>query len=694
VKLWFRSARAAVGLMIFFPGCSRAAPPRPFASAPCQAPPTIDGVISADEWRNAPAQSIELGMIRIEPFATEKRSCELRVMNSANALYVSLKVPDQTIDNSLAPLMLDAAILAFCQGDQVKAGDDRKVITQGIYRDKFVIAPGKGDGDDARQDGRGAMSREKGICTFEWALPLDSGDKDDLRTRPGDSFRFNVVYFDALQLPMTKTRMGGVYGLHLDKADEWATLRLAANVKDDGGTAFQNPAWVKALAERLKSVNPSRLRVISETLIPGSSPPTAKVLVSFTYRDPQGKEKEAKAKIFLPESTHAQGSTRHPLFFAAGYELPDGLESYYASRGWIIVSPHALETNPLIRSINPDVALLHLTRSLPWVDDARVVVGGGSAGGWMTLMLAGETFPLAGAAPDVPPVNWGYNGAYFFKQLSKAGPLGGSSAKIPALYSVGTLLKPSLPVYGENYDDATWFADSPVAHISTITCPVSVYFSTADVLVPINQVGAKWVQPFEKSQFPDGFTMDPDKLVASREGRLRLLDALPESAYEVFRLAVPEGTSLQNVAGGAGKATTCELPASAGKQWSIGIIDEGPPVPGIDHRKFNLMLTRNAFLERVVTRGIAPEQLTSTKLERLMDRYAGKEWLTSRLIHLDLADRERSDVVRGLRTYVAASQANARRFAELYAQLPAGRRILDPDLVKQLNVLEAVDVSR
>ena len=243
---------------------------------------------------------------------------------------------------------------------------------------------------------------------------------DDLRSRPGDSFRFNVVYFDAFQVPMTKTRMGGVFGLHLDKADDWATLRLAANVKDDGGAAFQSPAWVKALTGRLKSVNPSRLRVISETLVPGSSPPTAKAVVSFTYRDPQGKEQEAKAKIFLPESIHAQGDARHPLFFAAGYELPDGLEHDYASRGWVIVSPHELETNPLIRTINPDVALLHLARAFPWVDDTRVVIGGGSAGGWMTLMLAGETFPLAGAAPDVPPVNWGYNGS-LFRQTARQG---------------------------------------------------------------------------------------------------------------------------------------------------------------------------------------------------------------------------------------------------------------------------------
>lgn len=623
-------------------------------------------------------------MIRLEPFATEKRPCELRVMNSANALYVSLKVPDQTVDNSLAPLMLDAAILAFCQGDQVKARDDRKVIAQGIYRDKFVNAPGKGDGDDAHQDGRGAMGREKGMCTFEWALPLDSGDQDDLRKKPGESFRFNVVYFDALQTPMTKTRMGGVYGLHLDKAEDWGMLQLAANVKDDGGTAFQTPAWVQALAGRLKSMSPSRLRVTAATLIPGSSPPTAKVLVSFTYRDPQGKEKETRAKILLPESIHTQGNARHPLFLAAGYELPDGLEHDYTSRGWVIVSPHAPEANPLIRTMNPDVALLQVARTLPWVDDTRVLIGGGSAGGWMTLLLAAETFPLAGAAPDVPPVNWGYNGAYLFRQLDKAGPSEKGPARIPALFGVGTMLKPCLTVYGENFDDVTWFANSPVALVTTITCPVSVYFSTADVLVPINQVSAKWVQPFEKAQFPDGFTMDPEKLAESRQGRLRLLDVLPESAYEVFPLTVPQGTSLRNQPGGTDHPATCELPASAGKLWSIGIIDEGPPVPGIDHRKYNLMFTRNAFFQRSVSGKIAPEQLTPTKLERLMDRYAGKEWLPSRLKHLDFPEHERADVVRGLRTYVNASPANLRRFADLYTRLPATRQVLEPSTLKDL----------
>jgi hypothetical protein len=684
MKSSFRTAGIALGLLVFFQGCSRAAPPKPLDSAPCQSPPTIDGVIGADEWRDAPVIAFELNMIRLDPVATEKRPCELRVMNSANALYVALKVPDQTIDNSLTPLMLDTAILAFCQGDRVNAHDDRKVIAQGIYRDKYVAAPGKGDDDDARQDGRGVMSREKGVSSFEWAIPLDSGDNDDLRTKPGDSFRFNVTYFDALQLPMTKTRMGGFHGLHLDNADEWGMLRLAANVKNDGGTAFQAPAWVTALGERLKSVSRSRVQVTSAELVPGSSPPTAKVLVSFTYRDPHGNAKEAQAKLFVPELVHTQGYARRPMFFAAGYELPDGVEQHYTGRGWVVVSPHALETNPLVRTMNPDVALLHLARTLPWVEDTRIVIGGGSAGGWMTLLLAAETFPLAGAAPDVPPVNWGYNGAYFFKQLEKAGPDGGKTAKLPAVFAVGSLLKPCLSVYGENYDDSAWFAASPIAQVSTITCPVSVYFSTADMLVPMNQVGARWVQPFEKSQFPDGFTMDPEKLITSREGRLRLLDVLPASAYELFNLAVPAGTARHNSPGTSGNATACELPMSTDKQWSIAIIDEGPPIPTIDHRKFNVGLTRNVFLERVVTGKIAPDQLTATKLERLMDRYVGKEWLPSQLKQLDVPERERADVVRGLRTYVAASPANARQFTELYARLAPGRQVLQAGTVKEL----------
>ena len=152
--------------------------------------------------------------------------------------------------------------------------------------------------------------------------------------------------------------------------------------------------------------------------------------------------------------------------------------------------------------------------------------------GDMTLMLAAETFPLAGAMADVPPVNWGFNAAYFFKQLDKAGPRDGGAPRLPFVSAVGTMLKGCTDVYGGEFGDATWFVHSPVAQVATITCPVSALWTTADMLVPINQVGSRWVQSFDQSKFPDGFTMDPAKLMDSREGRLTLMDVLPASDYD------------------------------------------------------------------------------------------------------------------------------------------------------------------
>jgi Acetyl xylan esterase (AXE1) len=663
--------------------------PKTLDSAACRTAPTIDGIIQTAEWNEATLHRFDLSMVRIDPPASETRSCELRVMNSANALYIALRVPDETIDNSLSPFLLDAAILGFCQGEQVRARDDRKLIAHAIYRDKHVGAPGKGDDDDAHQDGRGAMTRDNGVCSFEWAIPLDSGDSDDLRAKPGESFRFNIAYFDAFQLPLTKARMGGIHGVQLDRADAWGTLRLASKVKDDGGTAFEAPPWVRATARMVATASGSRLRVTDATLIPASIPPTAKVQVSFTYLDEKGVEKEAKGKLYLTESIRAGGSARFPLCFNAGYELPDGAESAFMKQGWLVVSPRELPTNPLIRNVNPDVVLLHVVRALPFVDDARVIITGGSAGGWMTLMLAAETFPLAGAAPDVPPVNWGFNGAYFFKQLGKGAPKPGGTPRLPAFFTVGTMLGACRTVYGTHYDDENWFAHSPIAHIPTITCPVSVYWTTADMLVPMNQVGARWAQPFDKSKFPEGFTMDPAELMNSREGRLALVDVLAEGDYEVFKMSVPEGTARHNVPGGPGKAMTRDLPTSVDKLWSIGILDEGAPEPGLDHRKFDLSFTRTEFLKRVGTGKISVHQLTLPKLERLMDRYAGKEWLPSRLKHLDSPENERADVIRGLKTYVSASPENLKRFTDLYAGLPTARRMLEPTVIKALETASA-----
>jgi len=663
--------------------CGAAAPPKDVESAACRTPPTIDGVIGSDEWKSASIFPFDMTVISADPPATETRACTLRVMNSANALYVAFQVPDATADDSLSPLRIDAATLAFGKGDELSAGDDRRLIAPGLYRDKHAVALGKDDQDDERQDGRGAMTRKDGVCSFEWAVTLKGDDKGhDFDAKPGDSVRFNVAYFDALQIPLTKARFGGLYGPQLDKPGAWGRLKLAAEVADDGGAAFRGPDWVGSIWDRLRRRGgPSaRLKLVESEAVSGTNPPAAKVLVAFTYLDEHGREQGAKAKLFLPASAGVEPPAPIPLHFNAGYELPDSAAVAYLNRGWAVSSPRDLPTNPIIRTANPDTALMHMVRALPFVDDARVTVGGGSAGGYMTLMVAAETFPLAGAMPDVPPVNFAYNAAFLLRPRDPAAAESGPMT--PTYTAVRDALKGCLDVYGRDFDDPTYHAHSPIAHLSTITCPVSVSFTTADMLVPIDQVGGAWVRPFAKADFPKDFATDPEALVRSAEGRKTLLDALPAADYEVFPMPVPPGTGRMGEPGA--KGAVVDLPVSAEKLWSIAVFDEGPPLPANGHFLHAIQPTHDAFLKRIVTGRIASRQLTLAKLERLMDRYAGREWAPSRLKHLDVAEGERPDVLRGLRTYVADGPENTRTFAELYERLDPARRVLEADVVKSL----------
>ena len=439
----------------------------------------------------------------------------------------------------------------------------------------------------------GRSTYDKGYYTFEWAVPLDSGDPNDLRAKPGDEFRFNIAFFDRFRVDLKDTQVGGLFGSDLNKATAWGTLRLADKVKDDGGTAFRGPAWLDAAFGKPDKPPANRLRMLAVSLLTGQSVPIGKAEVAYSYLNPDGKETPGKAKLYLPATVQKGGKL--PLLYSAGYELDDVSAAGWVERGYAVATPASLDGVPLARTANPDIALLHIVRALPFVDDTRVVVTGTSAGGWTAFLLAAETFPLAGVAPAVAPMNWGYNAAYLLKQKDRLTP------KVPALFTIRPLIEPCLKVYGDDMNDQTWFRHSPLAQVATITCPVSTFWTTADVLVPMNQIGDRWVQPFDARQFPDGLTMDPAKLTTSKEGRLRLTDVLPEQAYEVFVVSMPDGAVKRSVSQAADTRKVIELPVSAKKQWSITILDEGPPEPQVDHLLYNLHWTRDGFLKQTVT---------------------------------------------------------------------------------------------
>lgn len=220
--------------------------PKTIKSAACTKAPTIDGVLGEDEWKEATTITFDMPMVQLKPLAVkDKRECELRVMNSANNLYIALRVPNAVKHESLDPLDLDIASLAFCQGKDVAKGDDRKLIfATGQYVDKHVVEPGK-DEDDPQQDGQGAVAYAKGYYTFEWAVPLGSQDADDLRAKPGDEFRFNIAFLDGFRADLKGTIAGGLFGPDLDHAKDWGKLRLAADVKEEAVTPVKIPKLVE-----------------------------------------------------------------------------------------------------------------------------------------------------------------------------------------------------------------------------------------------------------------------------------------------------------------------------------------------------------------------------------------------------------------------------------------------------------------
>ena len=57
----------ALGLLASSPSSQAADLPKAMDAAPCQSAPTIDGVIGAEEWRDAPVHAFEMNMIRIDP---------------------------------------------------------------------------------------------------------------------------------------------------------------------------------------------------------------------------------------------------------------------------------------------------------------------------------------------------------------------------------------------------------------------------------------------------------------------------------------------------------------------------------------------------------------------------------------------------------------------------------------------------
>lgn len=416
------------------------------------------------------------------------------------------------------------------------------------------------------------------------------------------------------------------------------------------------------------------------------------VVCTLVYPEIDGKETLAEARIYLPPILRKEPNRRVPLIHNAGYEIDTPSVTHLLQKGNAVSTTHAHPLNPLGRGDNLDRAILHAARALPFVDPRRVAIQGGSAGGWMTLMLAAETFPIVYAMPDVPPIHWGYNAGFIDDNKARAqGEKEGDPPRLPVTLAVSAITDQARQTFGMPWDSDTFLATSPLANLDTITAPTLAVFSTADMLVPVDQAGERFVRPFDRSAFPDGFFTAMSPRYPGVKGKRTLIDALPPSAVEVFVVPVPGNPirllldTLPTVPG-----TPIKLPFSRRRPWSLVVIDEGPPEPKVGHMKYHLAIDHEPFRRWVEEQGILPEQCTRAKLQRLMRRYRGEPWLPYRVrpgnagepipaTILDWPEAERADVLTGLRAF-AESDPCAERLAQVYARLPERDRVFGKTL--------------
>jgi len=416
-----------------------------------------------------------------------------------------------------------------------------------------------------------------------------------------------------------------------------------------------------------------------------------RVQLTFTVEDLRGDTYEARGRILVPSDLAVEPGARLPLVYHCGYEAPEAVGAKQVARGRVSVTTVQLPLDAvfpnswsLLRGPKMEVVLGHLVRSLPFVDPGRVVYTGGSAGGYSALMAGAEAFPAAAVVSGVPPTNLAYMSAV--TEVNHTRLLGSGAASVEWLEGMMRAVAAWRSVHGEDYDAPGWLAHSPVAHVDRVTAPVAAFFSQADVLVPIAQVDEALAAPIVSSRAGE-MEFRPEALTDARSAQVRLLDVLGDRA-DVHLVQVPEDAlpMLQ-----ADLTLLTEMPPfvlpdlePVASRWSVVIADEGEPVFVVSHFKHQYEPDFEPFIERALRTETSVDQLTATKLDQLLDRWAGEEWLAEGFWHLDRPEAERADVERGLRTYCDTSPAHAARLRNLYSQCPEERRVLPQDLVAEL----------
>lgn len=335
-----------------------------------------------------------------------------------------------------------------------------------------------------------------------------------------------------------------------------------------------------------------------------------------------------------------------PLVYVPHYEMgEDTLEiRAYLEKGWAVASAKDFNDTYNAQLTDDDLvfncAAIYTLRRMPEIDAQRIVLVGGSAGGYCTLMLNGLKLGLCASIANGPITNVYFNFQHHFKtihamnleklaQMKKAGKVEQKSqcanqleilkmlecAPVPFITALYGIFAPVLENFPDKKSWERWQEHSPIGMADRFSSPIMVNHNTSDILVPADQITKRFTYCVPGESLPADLDL---RLPQGLPGRLSLSleECLPPNQTQVNLLPYIEQ-------GDAG-----ELPFDEKRRFCINMVDDGAPEGygthsskiGGAHRDDRAYLARMIELSAAKTNTLTPAMLRSQLL-----RYLGRD---------------------------------------------------------------------
>jgi hypothetical protein len=340
-------------------------------------------------------------------------------------------------------------------------------------------------------------------------------------------------------------------------------------------------------------------------------------------------------RLYLPDNAPMP----MPLVFIAHYEVTesDAMLKMYLMKGWAVASPINFLPEYNVNLIDDDLvfnsAALTAVRKQPDIDPSRIVVTGGSAGGYMALMLSILHLGICCTVSIVGITNVVYNMKYLdhahsYNQevLSKLSPEERKDTTrlaeilpIPIVGFIADMFTPNYYRIEQHPDPKIGMVLSPSCMTGCFTNPVLFTHFTSDALVPVEQLTRRFGPAVRGESLPKDFRISLSEFDLPEELQKSLAETLPCSELAEYFIPAPTAEG-ENIA----------VPFDLDKRFNIVVYDEGPVEAHAGHQKnlllgpFDAIPYMEAQLNRTYRR---TNWLTEDKLALMAQRYQGKSLL-------------------------------------------------------------------